>query len=318
MSDPAAQFDAGPPAGPDGSRPPLRPVPESKQAITRRAGNDLFTGATCAVSREHVGRWQVLACFDARYRLATLACILVGLGLIHLGWNLNSSSSTSDQELGMWLIIGGLALPAAPYLHLSRTLHDAARRRWARVRGFRFAHLDMTPLEQRLPLFQLGNHRRLSDAMFGQVAGEQVPLVRYRHSYEKNKAPMLRIASRAEQLEGSWLCVAYQLPEPVAARYVGISVQDRSFPLEDGAQKVKLESSELSLGVFAAPGQDPVALRELLGPQLIAALLQYPVTWEQRGELLVVYTKDDDDDATRDRLCADAAFLLEHYLTEHI
>lgn len=287
--------------------------------MARRSHDELFTGADGPFDQQEV------SCRDAARLLGTTSWIatgvlsLVGIMLLSAGWDkLLTPGDRADGRAAVLMLIAGVLLPLTPFLaQYGRMLIDAERR-WASTRGFSKAQLDLDRLARNLPLLRLGTVRRLRDCTQGELVDTTVHLANYQHHFDEHEVPMLRRVTRHERATGSWSIVVVTLPEPVARRYAGISVQAHALPIEDGAHEVQLESGEFHrlVSVHAAPDQDPVALRELLGPQLIAALIERPISWEQRGELLVVYAPRRYGDAERDELCADAAFVLEHYLTE--
>ncbi|MCW2921814.1 MAG: hypothetical protein JWL76_1688 [Thermoleophilia bacterium] len=87
----------------------------------------------------------------------------------------------------------------------------------------------------------------------------------------------------------------FEIPPLAAERHVAASVGPRrKLPFRKGRhgfEQVELESiavtSKLTVDVKA--GSDPVAVRELFGPQLVARLADAPVHWDQRFEHLFVY-----------------------------
>lgn len=93
--------------------------------------------------------------------------------------------------------------------------------------------------------------------------------------------------------------VAFDVPPLSAHRHAGVTVRQRRVggrlrgggaPWKDGV-RVELESIAVarSLTIDVSPRTDPVATRELFGPQLVAALDETPVSWDQRGQLLVAF-----------------------------
>jgi hypothetical protein len=59
-----------------------------------------------------------------------------------------------------------------------------------------------------------------------------------------------------------------------------------------GGDRVEFESTAMAKGVKVVIDRrtDAVATRELFGPQLISWLAEHPISWDQVGDLLFVYT----------------------------
>ena len=93
------------------------------------------------------------------------------------------------------------------------------------------------------------------------------------------------------------LFVAFELPPRSGALHRKVSVQRRALAKVSigggahGMRETQFESIAVSkaLKVQVDQSTDDVRVRELFGPQLLAALAEYPVAWEQRRDLLIVH-----------------------------
>jgi hypothetical protein len=90
--------------------------------------------------------------------------------------------------------------------------------------------------------------------------------------------------------------VAFELPPLAAARHRKVSVRRRgitklSIGAPHGMREATFESIAVAkaLKVHVDGAADDVSVRELFGPQLLAALGEHPVAWEQRRDLLIVH-----------------------------
>ena len=319
------QFDsATPPQAPGGSvehEPQTgldssHPTTATKHLIRRRElaelfpdGDYIFETATDSAVREHFTRSRAIT---------TIALALAGLLLVKVGWGTLATDNSSDATIYLPL---GIVLPFVPYLLLRASLKKRMIRTWAQRRGFAAASLDLGALQHQFPLFQIGTRRRLDHVMSGMVGGHKMTVAQYHAGYDDDDVPTFKMASGNTTIFADYTIAVVELPESVAERFVGISLcrESDTRTFEQGAEVPEVESIdfERKLKIVAAPAQDPIAVRELFGPQLIVALTQHPVCWEQRGSTLIVYGQQLDDTTTPlDAICVDATFVLEHYLTE--
>ena len=306
---------------------PIQPAVQTKHQLRRREGAELFTAGPGPFTNEVVARHRILNEMRSVHWVATAALLIIGALMIWHGWDVITNGQSMGYsprrtgKVGAGWIIAGLVAPLVPYAYVASTLGAHVWERWVDARGLGEVMNGRGELDRRLPLFTLGTKRSLSSVMRGELGGQQVELGSYSYSYDKDQLPLLRMATAAEQASGSWWIVRFTLPAQVAGRYPGLSVMRASgaWPVEDDAFEVQLESIQLqkALTVYGAPGQDPVAVHELLGPQLLAELMDSPLYWEQRGSTLVVcFDGNDGSGAYRDHACASALLIYEHYLTE--
>lgn len=116
------------------------------------------------------------------------------------------------------------------------------------------------------------------------------------------------------------LFAAFQLPPMAGRRHPGVSVRRRgpvpsSRVMADGSD-LKLESIAVarSLRIELHGRSDELSARELFGPQLVAALADHPVSWDQRGDVLLVF-EDSSSEPIRDadRFLQSAAAVARAY-----
>lgn len=90
---------------------------------------------------------------------------------------------------------------------------------------------------------------------------------------------------------------AFELPLLAAARHRKVVVTKRGLPAKvtlgapRGMRAVEFESIAVNkaLRVHVDASTDDVTVRELFGPQLLAALAEHPVAWNQKRDLLIVH-----------------------------
>ena len=123
---------------------------------------------------------------------------------------------------------------------------------------------------------------------------------------------------------GWYMFAVFEIPPLAAARHPGVSVRRKSLAKVEitkaqpwrGAHRLELESIKVrkALTIDVHPSVDEVSQRELFGPQLVAELGDYPVAWEQRGDLLCVYKPSPLEPGLEfDRFCATAAAISRAY-----
>ncbi len=90
---------------------------------------------------------------------------------------------------------------------------------------------------------------------------------------------------------------AFSLPPRAGVRHRKVSVRRRSVPAAPGRAPKRMRETQFesiavtkALKVHVDEAANDVYVRELFGPQLLAALAEHPVEWEQRRELLVVFS----------------------------
>lgn len=109
-----------------------------------------------------------------------------------------------------------------------------------------------------------------------------------------------------------WLMfAAFEIPPNAAARHrkVGVRMKGSLLGAGDGGasgRRLHLESIAVDeqLSIHVDERTDDVTARELFGPQLVAALADHPVAWDQRGRWLLVFR-----DSGREPICEFDAFL---------
>jgi hypothetical protein len=88
---------------------------------------------------------------------------------------------------------------------------------------------------------------------------------------------------------------AFTIPPGSAQRHPAVGVRRRGIPQlgeRVSGQEVHLESTAVatSLVIRVSDSAEELATRELFGPQLVAALAEHPVCWDQRGDALIVWS----------------------------
>jgi hypothetical protein len=88
---------------------------------------------------------------------------------------------------------------------------------------------------------------------------------------------------------------AFELPPLAGARHRKVVARRRgmaklSLGTPSGTREVRFESIAVdrALRICVDEGTDDVAVRELFGPQLLSALAEHPVEWDQKRDLLLV------------------------------
>ena len=180
---------------------------------------------------------------------------------------------------------------------------------WFGVRAFSLVDdNEVLSRVKRIPVIQL-----VRDAAWRKVCGHTVIVT------------MLEVQSGWDGRHASHdvLTVALvDLPGAAAGRYDGISGRpvgiSRRVSFPPGAPLL-LESVELEgdMRLYTTADQDPVAARELLGPQLIDDLLDRPVLFDQRDDLLLVARRGSSSTLQfYDDLVADAVLLADHFASQ--
>ncbi|MCW2956174.1 MAG: hypothetical protein JWO69_1043 [Thermoleophilia bacterium] len=90
------------------------------------------------------------------------------------------------------------------------------------------------------------------------------------------------------------LFAAFRIPPRAAQRHPQVAVRPKGLlqgATFSGAKVAQFESTAVArtLRVEVSASVDPLTVRELFGPQLLAQLADYPVSWDQRGDTLLVF-----------------------------
>jgi hypothetical protein len=164
-----------------------------------------------------------------------------------------------------------------------------------------------------LPILQTGTSRDVPHWATGELRGFVASCGEFTITTGQGRSESTR----------NFLFAAFRVPDLAAARHPGVSVRERSLGKRTKGTKdgdtVEFESIEVNqrLRVRVSRGSDPVSTRELFGPQLVAALADYPVSWDQRDRWLLVYQDLPTERAKRfDEFCTSAAQVARAYWTD--
>ena len=121
--------------------------------------------------------------------------------------------------------------------------------------------------------------------------------------------------------------MCHLLPEPVAARYLGVYMRKNTLSLGSLQDKLQHDRAvQLESAVFnkrydlrVVDEQDDIALYELFSTPFVDHLAHTVfVQWEQVGPYLVVYRKGHTTDSDElDRLCKDSVDVFSRYCEEY-
>ncbi len=317
------------PAEPASAQPaqPLAIGSLTKHQIRRLEGGELFTRSTSKLHQRSGRRRDLVASMSVLERLGIVVLFVVGAILVAgpgIGVRIAPTGGFS-LHMDIKLFVAGLLAMFVPYRVVCELRRRDMRNRWMLERGLQVDRDGLLDLDGRVPVCSMGTRRNYSGVIGGELGGHHAWLGIVGFDNHVRLDADKRQPSARVNVDGEGhtrMVVRFRLPESVAARYPGISVMARGgdWSIERGSSEVELESIAFhgARRVMAAPGQDPVAVRELFGPQLIDELLDRPVSWDQRGaDLVVVFDDDVDlDESLRDDACAAALLVYEHYLSE--
>lgn len=241
-----------------------------------------------------------------------------------LGWGgalaVAAALALSGNAAGA-VVLAGLAIAVA--IGVAAWQHSSAADdffdRYAAARGLH--HREGGAVHADVPLFGKGDEREWPRVLEGNVFGQRASLAHYTYTTVGTDSE----GNRTET-DHDYTVLRMQLPEQVAARYVGVSLSPRGMSL--GAlqdrlasdRAVRLESTQFAqrYSLRVVDEQDDIALFELFSPpfvQLLATDLR--ISWEQRrGDIVFWREGHESEAADLDAMCRDASCVLARYLEE--
>lgn len=192
-------------------------------------------------------------------------------------------------------------------------------RAYAHARGLE--QLGSARLDAHVPLLRRGDRRSFGNMMAGTIAGRPTTLGHYTYVEEGH-------GDNDHDTSFEYTVLHVRLPEPVAARFTGVSLSPRTFSFGAGAlvdrlssdHAVTLESAEFHkrYSLRALDTQDDIALHELFSPPFMLHLATaVDVHFEQRDADLVLWRSGHANRAVDlDRFCTEVQCVIDRYCEE--